>query len=171
MPNSFVSHHNGDLGGRPRQTRWLTPSWIVDALGVFDLDPAGAPGHSLADHSYLLERGEDGLALPWQGRVWLNPPYGRQTEPFLRKLADHGNGIALIFARTDTRVFDEQVWQRADGILFIRGRLTFLDADGKPATANAGAASCLVAYGAPNAAALRESGIAGTFVPLSGTAE
>ncbi|WP_280794338.1 DNA N-6-adenine-methyltransferase [Aurantimicrobium minutum] len=112
-----------------RETRWLTPNHIVDSLGEFDLDPCGAPNHYLAKSTYLLERGEDGLTLAWSGRIWCNPPYGRESEPFLKRLADHGTGTALIFARTETRVFFEQVWQRATALLFVRGRIKFLRAD------------------------------------------
>ena len=138
---------DGRGGNEQRQTRWLTPKHIPEALGRFDLDPCGAPGHELASRTYLLEKDEDGLSLPWSGRVWLNPPYGREAEPFLRKLADHGRGTALIFARTETKMFHELVWERADAVLFLFGRVTFLDANGVPARANSGAPSCLVAYG------------------------
>lgn len=158
---------DGRGGNEQRQTRWLTPKHIPEALGDFDLDPCGAPGHSLAQQTYLLERDEDGLALPWNGRVWLNPPYGREAEPFLRKLADHGHGTALIFARTETKMFRETVWKRASAILFLFGRVTFLDASGAPARANAGAPSCLVAYGEEDARALRHSALEGAYISLA----
>jgi hypothetical protein len=155
------------LGGNSkRQTRWLTPPSIVEALGIFDLDPCGAPGHILAANTYLEEDGQDGLTLPWSGRVWLNPPYGKEAEAFLRRLADHGSGTALIFARTETRVFVEQVWGRATAILFIKGCLTFIDASGAKAVANSGAPSCLVAYGAEDARLLAASSIQGHFVVI-----
>lgn len=138
---------DGKGGNEQRQTRWLTPKPLVKALGKFDLDPCGAPGHELARRTYLLERGEDGLRDPWSGRVWLNPPYGREAEPFLRRLVEHGRGTALIFARTETESFHRNVWNAATAILFLRGRVTFLNAEGIPARANSGAPSCLVAYG------------------------
>lgn len=75
-----------------RETRWLTPKHIVDALGHFDLDPCGAPGYELAQKTFQIDDGEDGLALPWAGRVWLNPPYGKESVPFLHKLAYHDGG-------------------------------------------------------------------------------
>lgn len=103
---------------------------------------------------------------PWQGRVWLNPPYGTETAKWLRKLKAHGNGIALIFARTDTRMFFESVWDGADAVFFIRGRLTFLDVHGNAAQANSGAPSALVAYGEENAAAFGRANIDGFYVRL-----
>lgn len=54
-----------------RNDRWLTPPDIVEALGPFDLDPCGAPGHVLAGHTYLLENGDDGLRDPWNNYYFM----------------------------------------------------------------------------------------------------
>lgn len=157
--NAWLGGENQNKGGQQRETRWLTPKPVVEALGEFDLDPCGAPGHNLARQTYLIDRGEDGLALPWHGRVWLNPPYGKEAYPFLDKLSHHGTGTALIFARTETEAFYKYVWERANAVLFIKGRLSFLDANGVRAKANAGAPSCLVAYGPYDCIRLRHSGL------------
>lgn len=145
---------------------WLTPPEIVRACGAFDLDPCApvSPPWPLALLHYSMR--EDGLAQPWFGRVWCNPPYGKQTAKWLAKLAAHGNGIALIFARTETAMFFEQVWRKASAVLFIEGRLYFHHVDGTRAAANSGAPSCLVAYGSNNVEALRASGIRGQLVLL-----
>lgn len=68
--------------------------------GTFHLDPCGYPGWATADRLICLP--DDGLAVPWDGRVWLNPPYGREVWTWLDRLAQHGHGTALIFARTET---------------------------------------------------------------------
>lgn len=175
MPDSSISQaKNGWLGGenqnrgsQQRETRWLTPKPIVEALGLFDLDPCGAPGHSLAERTFQIDDGEDGLLLPWEGRVWLNPPYGKQAEAFLSKLADHGQGTALIFARTETKSFHEHVWGKATALLFLKGRVTFLDANGVAAKANSGAPSVLVAYGNRDAERLAESSLDGFYVRIA----
>ena len=65
----------------------------------------------------------------------------------------HRNGIALVFARTDCGWFHEYV-AKADAILFLRGRIKFVDAQGKTGGHGAGAGSMLVAWGAENVAAL-----------------
>ena len=169
MTNAWLGGETQDAGSGKRQTRWLTPPHIVEALGHFDLDPCGAPGHRLAEITYLLEWGNDGLRDPWFGRVFLNPPYGKEAEPFLERLADHGCGTALIFARTETQSFHRLVWGRATAILFLKGRLSFLDAGGVRAKSNAGAPSCLIAYGEADAQKLIESGLAGQYIHIGRT--
>ena len=97
---------------------WLTPPEILRALGAFDLDPCAPivrPWETAARH-YTVQ--DDGLELPWEGRVWCNPPFGREAVKWLRRMRDHGNGVALIPARTETAMFYETVWGAADGVLF-----------------------------------------------------
>lgn len=144
---------------------WLTPPHILKALGSFDLDPCAPivrPWDTANCHYTIVD---NGLAQEWFGRVWCNPPYGLEAAQWLDRLAQHGNGIALIFARTETRMFFEHVWRRADAVLFIEGRLHFHHVDGSKAAANAGAPSCLVAYGENNVRKLDQSGL-GMIVKL-----
>ena len=151
---------------RMRNDEWLTPPWILERLGEFDIDPcAPAPDRRpwpTAKKHYSFA--ENGLVQPWAGRVWLNPPYGKHAAQWLIRLAQHGNGIALIFARTETDAFFRTVWKKADALLFIRGRLHFYDVNGMEAKSNAGAPSVLIAYGKNNVIALRNSRIPGAFV-------
>lgn len=139
---------------RMLKDEWLTPPDIIKGLGSFDLDPCSPVNRpwDTADRHYTIE--DDGLMQPWSGRVWLNPPYGREATAWLDKLGGHGNGIALIFARTETEMFFSQVWDKADALLFLRGRLYFHHVSGEKAAANAGAPSVLIAYGAENVKAL-----------------
>jgi hypothetical protein len=156
---------------RAETTTWLTPPEVIAALGPFDLDPCAAPSPrpwpTAARH---IELPEDGLAAEWSGRVWLNPPYSFEAWVWLRKLADHGRGTALVFARTETAGFVDAVWRRATALLFLHGRLYFHRPDGTRAAANSGAPSVLVAYGFDDAAtlldAVDEGRLAGTYVPL-----
>lgn len=143
---------------------WLTPPEIIHALGPFDLDPCtpDVMPWQTAENRYTKE--DDGLTSAWFGRVWLNPPYSREAVKWLERLADHGNGIALVFARTETSWFVETIWKRCSALLFIEGRIYFHLSDGTRAAANAGAPSVLVAYGEDNAIAIENSGISGTFV-------
>ena len=118
--------HDRALDGSGKD-EWLTPPDLVRALGPFDLDPCAPvpsrrPWATAAQH-YSIEG--NGLLLPWSGRIWLNPPYGTETHRWMARLAEHGDGIALIFARTETATFFESIWGKAHAALFLKGRVTF----------------------------------------------
>jgi hypothetical protein len=162
MRKGIGSHQSANM----QNDEWLTPPHILDALGTFDLDPCApiiSPWET-ANNKFTIE--DDGLKQKWYGRVWCNPPYGLQAAEWLNKLAEHGNGIALIFARTETRMFFDHVWNKADAVLFIEGRLFFHYVTGEKAPANAGAPSVLVAYGKENVEILKNCGLRGKFVDL-----
>lgn len=128
---------------------WYTPAWVFDELGLrFDLDPCAPPGGVPwipAKESYCET--DNGLTQNWHGLVWLNPPYGKHTPLWLAKMHAHRNGVALVFARTDCKWFHEYV-AKADAILFLRGRIAFVDGLGKTGGGGAGCGSMLVAWGA-----------------------
>lgn len=157
-----IGAHHSPVAGTDT---WLTPPNIVEALGPFDLDPCAAPEPrpwpTAARH---ITWPQDGLAEKWHGRVWCNPPYGRATAVWLDRMAQHGHGTALIFARTETAMFVEHAWRRATALLFLHGRLHFHHADGTRAPANAGGPSVLIAYGKPDAEALWRSQLPGHYV-------
>jgi hypothetical protein len=154
-------HHRGYKG---RTDDWLTPPSVIEALGAFDLDPCCPPGMPWVNATTQYTVEQDGRMRDWQGRVWLNPPYGPETAYWLERLAGHGDGIALIFARTETAMFQSFAWSKASGLLFLAGRLNFYHPDGTRSKFNAGAPSVLIAYGEANARALQESGIPGAYV-------
>ena len=162
-----IGSHESAVGG---SDEWLTPPELIEALGPFDLDPCSPgrrrPWDTAAKH-YGLE--DDGLRQKWEGRVWLNPPYA-SVGRWLARLADHGHGTALIFARTETDVWFEHVWPKASGLLFLRRRLNFHYVDGRRAKANSGAPSALIAYGAHDAAVLASNPWPGHYVALDGDA-
>lgn len=147
------------------KVEWLTPPELVKKLGEFDLDPCSpinAPFYH-AKNNYTVE--DNGLTKKWEGRVYCNPPYGRDLNLWLKKLKEHGNGIALIFARTETKFFFENIWDDADGLLFVKGRIKFYHVSGIQG-GTPGAPSVFIAYGKENAIALKESGIAGKYLDL-----
>lgn len=158
----------GGIGGhhshRVLKDEWLTPPEIIEALGPFDLDPCAPiirPWATATAHYTIVD---DGLAHAWHGYVFCNPPYGAATGIWLKKLADHGDGIALIFARTETDMFVSQVWGRASALLFLYGRLHFHHVTGERAQNNSGAPSVLIAYGERAVESLKNSGLSGAFV-------
>lgn len=140
---------------------WWTPPELVDALGRFDLDPCAGVGQKpLAKNVYTLP--QDGLLNPWNGRVYCNPPYGPHVGKWAEKMAEHCNGILLIFARVETRAW-RTIWTSADAILFPFRRITFQKPDGSQAKSGT-APSAFCAYGLDNIEALRHSGIEGALV-------
>lgn len=154
-------HHSPYRGNK---SEWLTPPPIIEDLGPFDLDPCSPIERPWPTASRHFTLDDNGYRRAWHGMVWLNPPYGPETWRWLARLADHGQGIALVFARTDTAGFAREVWGRSTALRFIHGRLTFHHGDGTPADRNAGAPSVLVAYGPEAAARLQRSTIPGTYL-------
>lgn len=150
-----------------RSVEWYTPPHIFDALGLaFDLDPCapagGVPWIPAAEH---YSAADDGLARPWRGRVWLNPPYGREAAAWVRRLVEHGDGLALVFARVDAAWAQDAI-RAADAVCLIAGRLSFIDGRGADRRGhNAAAGSMLLAYGAECADAVMASGLGITFNP------
>lgn len=156
------------IGGHQSATalkeEWLTPPHVLKALGPFDLDPCAPINRPWPTASQHYTIADNGLSHDWAGRVWCNPPYGRETDKWLARCAHHGNAIALIFARTETETFCAHVWGKAQALLMLAGRLHFHHVDGRRAQANAGAPSALIAYGDNNAEALATCGLAGAYV-------
>ena len=74
-----------------------TPPWIFETLGLtFDIDVAAPPGGIPwipARRYYTMA--DDGLAQPWEGLIWMNPPYSNAKQ-WVRRFIEHGNGIALL---------------------------------------------------------------------------
>jgi hypothetical protein len=156
----------GHQSAKGATVEWLTPPYILNALGPFDLDPCAPvkrPWPMATRHFTYLE---DGLTKPWEGRIWLNPPYGMNTWLWLQRLAAHRNGIALVFARTETEGFHEWAWAYADAMHFFRGRLHFHHLSGLRAKGNCGGPSVLIAYGEGNANRLQDCRLPGATVRL-----
>jgi len=159
---------SGHQSARSSTDNWLTPPTILQQLGQFDLDPccpAFMPWITANimlsnDNTTPITEGffeahqEDGLFATWLGRVFLNPPWGRAASPWLRHMACHNNGIALIPARTETQDWFKFVWPVATAVCFLEGRPHFHYQDGTRAQANCGCPVALVAYGDMNAAYL-----------------
>ena len=147
---------------------WIEPPTLMEVLGEFDTAPFSLPNRPwpIADNHYTLN--DNPLEMDWSsfGRIWLFPPQGNDAKPYMQKLVEHGNGIALLPNRTETQIFTDFVWQGADAVLFIKSRLTFFHPSCEIAKGQAGTGSVLVAYGDSNVSTVRDCGIQGCFIDL-----
>lgn len=144
---------------------WITPPEILRRLGGFDLDPCAAPSTHIARIN-MAAPSVDGLACEWTtgSRVWCNPPFNRYARPkWMAKMANHGNGIMLVPAATETKAFFDYVWAKADAVCFLKGRPHFHHPDGTRSRANCGCSIALVAYGADNADILESANLGQTL--------
>lgn len=145
---------------------WLTPPEIINALGPFDLDPCAPADRPWPTANHHWTEADDGLTMPWTGLVWCNPPFGPEAGKWLARCAEHGHAIALVPARTETRWFIEQVWDKAHAVFFLHGRPHFHYPDGTRAPFNSGAPIVLVAYGEDAYYRLADTELRGTFLSL-----
>lgn len=145
---------------------WYTPKEIIDALGPFDTDPC-APEQPLWPTARIMyDRNDDGLRQEWIGRVWLNPPYSRPLiERFVAKMAEHNDGIALLYNRCDSKMFQDIIFRKAVAMKFLRNRIRFYRPDGTRG-GSPGCGSILIAFGEGNAEILKNCSLDGKFVYL-----
>jgi phage N-6-adenine-methyltransferase len=144
---------------------WWTPPEVFDKLNIeFDIDVASPIGGIdwIPAKKYYTEQ-DDGLTQDWEGTVWMNPPYGIATGSWLNRFVKHGDGIALVFARTDTRWFHNYAL-KADALLFTKGRLKFINPE-RNDTSTSASGSLFVACGSKSVKALKNSNL-GWFVNL-----
>ena len=108
---------------------WATPQDFFDALDAefhFTLDACAVKENAKCEAYYTPE--QDGLDQPWTGRVWCNPPYGRNVGQWVKKAHDTASGggfvVMLLPARPDTRWFHDYIYGKTE-VRFIKGRLKF----------------------------------------------
>lgn len=148
---------------------WITPRWITDSLGRFDLDPCVSVNQPWPTAEFGYTVVEDGLLQPWFGRVWLNPPYGKDIWRWCKKMAEHNYGLMLIFARTDTKWFHNFVAPYTSGILLLNGRVRFHSTRGGLFTrlgggSSGGAPSMICSYGTHDLDVLATCGLPGLLL-------
>jgi len=143
-------HVRGTFG--TGENEWYTPDEYLDlareVLGEIDLDPAST---DLANERVRARRIftiiEDGLAQPWSGKVWLNPPYSQPAiAHFADKMVEEWTVLSQIEAAivlthnyTDTAWF-QQLAGHASAICFTRGRVRFVSPSGELAAPTQGQA-------------------------------
>ncbi len=127
-------------GDSDAPVEWYTPPEFIEmarkVLKKIDLDPASnalAQTWIKADKYFTID--DDGLAQDWFGRVWCNPPYGRQVNKWLEKaIASYKSGeveaVILLLNRTGAAWY-KQLKKKVTAICEVNTRIVFLDAAGK----------------------------------------
>lgn len=133
-------HIRGTFGAG--ENEWYTPAEYIErarrAMGGIDLDPASS---EYANQTVRAERfysiDDDGLALDWTGRIWLNPPYSRDdVSRFAEKAVEEWRagrmaaGIVLVNNYTDTGWF-HLLARAATAACYTRGRIRFVSPRGE----------------------------------------
>jgi len=121
------------------KVEYWTPLCIVDAardtMGGIDLDPASsqAANDRIMAARFFTEE-QDGLKQPWEGRVWMNHPFGRKSNlAWIAKLISEyeldqvGQACCITYACTSERWFYPLTRYPQ---CFLRGRTNFLLPDG-----------------------------------------
>ena len=145
---------------------WYTPKELITSLGEFDLDPCAPVEPLWPTAKVMFNKNDDGLKQQWNGRVWLNPPYSRPLiENFLRRMAEHNNGMVLLFNRLDSAMMQDVVLKKASAMKFLRKRVRFYRPDGTQGD-SPGCGSVLFAFGEENAKVLKENSLEGIYIDL-----
>jgi len=144
------------VSSKKKSVEWYTPEWIFQELKLqFDLDPCSP--HDMesfvpAANKYTIY--DNGLLKPWFGQVWLNPPYGRDTGTWMDRMIAHGQGLALLFSRTDAK-WCQSAMKASDAVLFMSGRIAFVPGlENQHKKSRAGAGTVIFAFGEESAEAL-----------------
>lgn len=141
-----MTYENHPVPSDAESNEYATPEWLTSDIsdsipGGFDLDPAsGAESREIADKRHTKE--DDGLAQPWEGYVWCNPPWsspsndGRMKQAWLRKAraeVHRGNAKAVFMLLPDdvsTQWFrDHSAWGTT---LTFLGRIRYGDGNKNP---------------------------------------
>ncbi|WP_447550140.1 phage N-6-adenine-methyltransferase [Staphylococcus haemolyticus] len=114
-----------------KSNEWTTPQYLFDELNDefnFTLDPCATDENAKCSKYFTIE--DDGLSKDWSNDVvFMNPPYGREIKHWIKKAYEESlkgaTVVCLIPARTDTTYWHDFIFDKADDIRFLKGRLKF----------------------------------------------
>lgn len=152
-----------DLGAQVDPDTWLTPRFILDSLGHFDLDPCAAESNPHWVCEKAFTRAMDGLSTPWYGRVFMNPPFSN-AGAWIRMHAKHGHGITLAPATVESQVWRDTVWREAEAVLLLAGRTRFCNPDGTGTTGRPLRSIALIGWDIEDAECLFSCGLSGVVL-------
>lgn len=161
---SFIST---DPSNHNSENTWYTPKSILNELCSFDMDVCTNSNRpfDIAKTHVEFDKGQNTFDIQWNGFVWMNPPYGKEIDPFIQKFIDYKFGIALVFARMGSR-WMQKFLKKGDGIYFLRKRVRFIDKNGIQHS-NAGTDSCLLLMGDYARAVALKTNLEGVLIDLN----
>lgn len=114
-----------------KSNEWTTPQYLFDEFNEefnFTLDPCATDENAKCSKYFTIE--DDGLSKDWSNDVvFMNPPYGREIKHWIKKAYEESlkgaTVVCLIPARTDTTYWHDFIFDKADDIRFLKGRLKF----------------------------------------------
>jgi hypothetical protein len=121
-----------------QKSDWNTPESLLKHVYAFwpdgvSLDPcSNSTSIVVASLRWDGSEGQNGLTKPWEGRVFVNPPYGREITDWIEKIqcevsARDCEVLVLVPARTDTRWW-HLAMKDCRAVCFLKGRLKFVGA-------------------------------------------
>jgi hypothetical protein len=116
LPLPKTKSHDCAVQHSSESNDWYTPPpWVEQArrlMGAIDLDPATSVEAQrwIQAHTYYIQS-DNGLLLPWFGRVWLNPPYGR---------CNHAQGIYGATAWIKRAIAEYRAGHVTEAVLWLR---------------------------------------------------
>lgn len=166
-----MSSDSEEFYAQSKKDTWRTPESfygaIADRQGGIDLDPCAAPDSTIGDVNYTIApdpdhediKHQDGLAVPWFGTVFVNPPFSYKGDWLEKAVAEYDAGhtdliVVVVPDSTDTKSWwHEYIAGVADYVWFRRGRLAYVDEDGERAGSPT-FGTALAIYGEPTDALL-----------------
>lgn len=128
---SKIGRVRNDGRWHSRGSDWSTPQELFDELDKefhFDLDVCASDWNAKCKN-YLSE---NSLDLPWRNRNWMNPPYGKVLNEWMKKAYEESlKGkvvVCLVPAATDTAWWHDYALKGE--IRYIRGRPRFVTKEG-----------------------------------------
>lgn len=155
---------NHKAAGHSPNIKRNTPRLIFEGLNTkFDLDPCTpkeyCPAHDYCKRGYSLPE-QDGLKLPWEGLVWLNPPFARgMIKPWIEKAKKHNNTICLVTSYFTSSWFHENP---PDGVFLLAFRPKYEVPKNDISTVEGLYASILMSYGIEATEILANATLEGT---------
>lgn len=104
--------------------------FVREFLGYIDLDPASCEeANKIVKARRCYTKEDNGLVLPWVGKVFCNPPYSRESisnfaNRFLHERGRMQEGVLLVNSNTSSSWF-QTLMTKADAVCFCGSTTRF----------------------------------------------